>query len=768
MYLFTHIHRWKRPIGIAVLALACLLSGCRKRDDHPVSADTGKAVWLRIALPRPIDIPLGTKSGAADFNQITDLNVAIADGNSDNAAIEGILYFDHTGSDTGDPNVVFRDKAVDIHFSSEYASAMELASKTLYIVANYGQTLSTGGPATVAELKSLKQETLQHGIPVGSILFGKAARSSNHTHADTGDTGITLEAELIRTVAMVTIEIDGSGLAENTFITPTGISLHRVPKSCFIGKDNEHLVPSEIIENGSFKDGGFLNWKTIAGDLTQGDFPSVAGGHYAEDFTDQSIAPLFLLENLHGGDEFVNPDSDQKSKRPVGCGSDDPESIEQATPTCSYLKVSANYRRLDATGDILVTGKVSFKLFLGNGSDAGSQYDFGNFDVTRNHYYKVTLDLDGYAVTEGGEIGSDGELTPNPEAITWRVDSELGEVSIITSDINLNASGEFFPVDVAAASDVTFTLSVTDLSFRLWVYSPAGWTTAGGQNMTDIPLIANEGKIWFYMPSNKWGDNISTKTATITLTNNKTGVTQSITMVQHKPLEITVTSEEFPFIETVFGERSLTLYIDRVDREPLPWGFYGEVLEHNDTDGFANALHLVDKSEHNHWRMAQTYLPFGKATKNPDETVDEDGGSALVYALMLYPYQTMGSAPNLPMGEVLNRTEFPEIVYDRYNLAQFCWTVPSIVEWQMIEKLSDQGKLDPAYPIYSFMQYWTSDAVTTASEPDNGKERAYTYQLGQGLDALTTGSTYPKSQISDRRRALRFRLISVRPNVILE
>ena len=205
--------------------------------------------------------------------------------------------------------------------------------------------------------------------------------------------------------------------------------------------------------------------------------------------------------------------------------------------------------------------------------------------------------------------------------------------------------------------------------------------------------------------------------------------------------------------------------MDRIDREALPWGFYGEVLDKNHADGFDNTFHLIDKNPddddcNGHRTVAEKYLPFGTA----DKTDPTQGGSAMIYALMLYENQNTTPSGD-PATGVLQQ-DFP--VIDRsqdWNNTKYYWTIPSIEEWQIIEKAArDQGALDENFPILDWFKYWTSDAVTQRSEPQGGYTHAFTYQFNQGLDVLTEGDEYPIEQRALRTERLRFRLISVAPD----
>ena len=761
----------------AVLLAAVVFSAvaCAKEDIGGASGNRGgNDVTLRVVVPRPtISTPM-TRAGAEDFDRIHDLNIVIANGTGDDAGLFRTVYVNDSYAGT-EPDVDF--SAGEIHFSEAYSTANSLSEKYIYIVANYGAGIP-GDISTVGQLKSLVNGSDDlPGIPSnGSMMFALAESDKDnptHSHPDTGAEGINLKADLQRTVAMITVEIDGSALAKGVAITPRSVSLHRVPRQCYIGKDNNPLEsPIEIVEDGESKGGrGELNWPVIAGTATLnggtalpwgGPAVTVAGGHEGTD-----SAPLFMFENLHGAD-FGASGTDQKGKRPAACPenlSPDEMHAHEFTKTCSYVEVEAYYLRMNEAGSASVySGTVRFRFFLGeNITD--------DFNVKRNTHYKLTLTLSGYAVTEGGQIDADGELVADNDQATWRVDSELGQASFETGDVILNGSGEYFPVDVNVSEDVTCTISGNndDTQF-LWIYNDDQgqmWSSVAGS----VTATISGNRIWLYCEpwfdgAGGFDDETHSRSHRVTLnvyrgssTSGTPIETRELTVIQYAPIEYTTPTDDpatVDFIQRVFGKNSVTLLIDRVDREAMPWGFDGETLDHNNNDGFQNAFHLIDPNptDHpgrTHRTFAEKYLPWGKM----------GGGSAMIYSMSFWKLPT--GRPNLNINEMINNPSFPDYNgtpewTDRY------WTLPSIVGWQIIEKAAIAGALDPAHPIVSYLPYWTSNASTLEAGIDDGGTNAYTYQFGRSLHSLRENDTYPFDLVRPRTDKYRFRLISVSVN----
>lgn len=83
------------------------------------------------------------------------------------------------------------------------------------------------------------------------------------------------------------------------------------------------------------------------------------------------------------------------------------------------------------------------------------------------------------------------------------------------------------------------------------------------------------------------------------------------------------------------------------------------------------------------------YLPWGK----------QHGGSALIYATTLWYLPTYFRSPTGTINDLLNNKTFPDHNSDpEANGTDLHWAVPSIMGWQVIEKASIAGDLDPNHP----------------------------------------------------------------------
>lgn len=724
---------------LLLLPVCSVLTSCSDEELSGISGSGEKnGITLGFTLPDPIAIDPATRAGIQDFNQIKDLNIVIADEADQN--IKKKLYLSQSVLNGGkaiiDEGIVFQrtpEGNPSLHFDAKH-----YPGKNIYALANWGEEVTVH---TVQALKELKQNSsgssdVAAGVPVGSMMFGKAELSASGS--------VDMKVPLFRTVAMVTVVIDGTNLHEKVKITPTRVSLCNVPKSCSVGQYNT-VEAADCSVSGESKDAGMMWLEPVTRGKTTGQHFSTTA------YNDEKVEPLFLFENYHGPD-FGAKDvtaTNQKSKRPAGVA-DDSKAIEAATKNCSYLKVEANYNYTEAGKEI--SGAVAFKLFLGeNITD--------NFDVMRNHYYKVTLKLSGMVVTEDGHTyNEDGTLVIDNSDASWRIDSHLDKVTILGGDVNLNASGDFFFLQLAGQENVEWRvtgnenanlfLHVYDEQYKYWGSPSLIGVTGKGIPEHGILIYGDE---WY---PDETGNDVS-QSLTIKLEikeNNKWKEVKTIKVTQYDPIQVTLPSaSDLPEGLKDFAGRKM--YVDRIDRKAMPWGFNGvSFTTTHGTNGFENAYNLVNK-QGSYYSQATKYLPWGK----------NEGGSAMVYAICLNLYSN--SAPSGNPESIINNSTLPssEELWDRYyNDNNYIWTIPTIAGWQVIEKFAKDEIDASGFPIYSYNEYWTSNAVAQDDKVTNdpyGDKYAYYYQYGAGFDSIKEGEFYPYYSLREQPKL--FRCISI-------
>lgn len=80
----------------------------------------------------------------------------------------------------------------------------------------------------------------------------------------------------------------------------------------------------------------------------------------------------------------------------------------------------------------------------------------------------------------------------------------------------------------------------------------------------------------------------------------------------------------------------------------------------------------------------------------------------------------------------------------------------------VIEKFAKEEIEASGFPIYSFNEYWTSNAVTKEDKVNNdpnGDKHAYYYQYGAGFDSIQEGDPYPYYSLREQPKL--YRCISV-------
>lgn len=823
--------------------LACL-SSCIKDDfiGKGMARDYS-SVTISVLLPEPVVTTPTTRAGAADFDQMNDLNVLVAEGQSIKANV--FFEFDavENGQTIGGMQVYYTDAVVEggilrsfsLHFTKEWLNDKGLSPMCeFYLVANYGSEI---GVDTVDELNALTVHTEDvpgdnawSYIQTPSVMVGKKTSDKMGTHkhpepdGDVDDCRI-IEMELQRLAAMVTLLIDGSGLDAGVVITPTRISLHNVPTQCTIGENNSittepgGITPKDgaVAENGDYKAGGtFSQGINLVGATTAGwsnfsdptRFNTTIGGHYGNtDYDDPTVQALFLYENYHG-ESFGEQNSDEKWKRPAGVAQNI-SAIENATKACSYLEVEAQYVHYDRDGGAAVaSGNVSWRFFLGKDVTE-------NFDVMRNTYYQITLELSGSALSESD--------------VTWRVNDDVSDFAVVGDDeIVLGGGGELVCLTFTGQNQ-NFALSCdyepagADFIFLEEVKSGRleGWNLLDNSNNVKWDTNGDNGmyELWVYvqpMNYNTWNESDGVvRKATISLKPNGPIPATSVTITQYLPLKIEVTSADVAdetdqnmqsvknMIEKYYnvdfdsggGNNSFVMYVDRIDRDAMPWGFSGVAIDRNQYSGFENTYHLIDPPTEDDICVAhreyarQHYLPTGKSWRENEASVDLDytRGSCMMHAAFMNQYQLYTTAAELNAAGVSTANLSQTTVLpprpgsaedDVEEDNQFVWCVPSIVGWQILEKLDihsrevgDEGIFDPGYPIVPFYSYWTSNAGAT-NLPEgvypnaDGKTNAFVYQFGVGLHSIPENSTYDAQYLVPRNVPQPYRLISIAPDLL--
>lgn len=850
--------RYALPM-LLLLWMALGTGSCVREDFiNGNGADNVSSVSIKVKLPEQIvNTPL-SRANVADFDEMRNINILISGNNgiiqkriyldfTTNTWGDGSSFVSGTENKDGVTVTITQENNYNVYnlkFSDNYLTGIPLKTCQFHAVANWDKAITTNEDNDlVANLYNLKAKTKSttinnndHAVPSGNVMYGEIIKEESVADpVNPAEVTRKVTIGLKRLAAMITLKMDGSQLKKGVVISLTDVTLRNVPSQCTIGPGNEAKdFKTDISAYGDRQGGPTLAGGNLVGDGTfatdgfgkdYGYLTSI-GGHYpmnddktVTDFNDDTVQPLFLFENMKGTGPVP---TDETMKRPAGVaeGATDAgiiaDEIAQynATGLCSYIEVNATYTQfeLDANANILPNivqrGTATWRFFLGKNETT-------DFNVERNTNYQLTLTLSDTGISE--------------EESSWRVDTELKKPDVI-GDANMvvGGGGEMFCVEFN--NDITSEMENLKLvaSQENTVYVCV-WESAKKQKWEPVTTNEKEGakqfvtldnrQMWFYVQPLMPGDTDyfegDKRVCTVTFkTQNNTPVT-SVTFTQYRPLTVTITPAEVNnttagcdcmqrvkhlienYYDHVFAndDDNFTFYVDRVDRDPMQWGFYGVYLDHNMDTGFENVYHLIDPlpgyngtSCQGHIDYAKNYLPTGKGWKEVDGDnihIDYTRGSCMMHAAMenywqsFYPYPGYNGAEVPLLADMVKTTTLPTRPQDDDGVdptRRLSWSVPSIVGWQMLEILDKHhqehgGKaiFDPTYPITQWTSYWTSNYGSLELKDKypslniTGLHRSFAYQFGLNLDRIGTNDLYPGRLLLPRTSMVRYRLINVRP-----
>lgn len=703
-------------IMAAVSALMLTGLGSCVQDDYGLRGDSGDydAVALQIKLPEQRTVDPMTRAEAVDFDKVNDLNIFV----SENGDIKKRIFIDAAtlasvttdGMELPGQNVTIKqgeyEEGVDkdengyvkytIDFLDSFWSGVSMTNCQFHVVANWGKSIPvTEGDAvdgetavtTVEALKNLKVAATTTTIGNNSYatpdtpnaMYGDQDDNIVETTINNVKTKV-VTVPMRRTAAMVTLQMDGTGLARYVVIELQNVELRNVPNSCTLGLDNKPSdYTTEISSYGDFKGGPSVSggYKLIGNsrfysgegdtEFIQGydeasGYKTIIGGHYPKeadnsvsDVTSTFVIPLFMFENRQPEGTSDGSPHEGAHKRPanVTVTSNDYQgaiSNYNETGVCSYLEVVGNYTLYDQTNatDIVARGTVTWRFFLGK--DATT-----SFDVERNTNYRITLTLTGSGIGE--------------KDYSWRVNADnLKKPQVVGNENNVvGGGGEMFCVEFTnnngnsnmkvkyeGDNDFVYAFICHKNSTNVNDYE---WKSINNTNEFKQAvfwwLTGGNKQLWFYvsplMPDDNWNGNTRTCKMTFTSTNEKETY-GSVTFTQYRPVTFSITEDDWAkygegstnpdldliasknMIQTYYKHtfepgdgtfKEYTFWADRHDRDPMKWGFTGIQMDKNQNTGFENVYHLIKPLQANttpscdgHVAYAAYYLPTGKGFKD--------------------------------------------------------------------------------------------------------------------------------------------------------
>lgn len=770
--------------------LAVSMSSCVKEDfESPLAKDNDKAVNITISVAQA---PNHTVSRAAIESYRTDrcwinrLDIVLTDGQK----ITKIIPFDENTTELIAPDEfgvtglvegsgTFPVKPADgvntdIKFRISPEDMKNVAD--IYIVANYinESGIMTTLPLTVGSSIS-NLLLLKQGLPSGEAgvyctMFGHINKITNSAEEVT-DKYKKYTVELKRTIAMITLAIDGSKLHDGVVITPMQAKLVNVPKTCYISKylSNKPADVNDIEPKGDLVFQLANSWPPVCNNTTKGkgvadaqgvtpyEFPTPAdeenmewwGAASGPHGTGSLVKPLFMFENMQGTGKAVE---NQIDKEPLST---------EVKDLCSYIEVEASYRHsvnLGGNANIgNLSGKITYKFYLGNNVT-------DNFDIERNKHYMLTLRLSGWGgLVEEGVINADENYVPNSD-LSWRVVTELTQGGgVLNNVMEVPANGSRIDFVLEGYPDLNTILGGGNKyhivfkngnNNKIWVKNSQNntWVENPGNSNAGFYLFDenNDGKgpyllkIYVKPLGNDQFNGIVTNKALTTVEKWKTdGYTEfsfefkgftpatlndPVTIRQWLPMPVMTP-------EANGNPNNAPFYFSRFDiyhGDELPWG-HSQMVDKDLWDantGLMTATESLDiwnsfgtESPHQEYTREngfhKTVAYF--ATNYRDNTLGEiNFNDGLPQTMMAYAFFSAANAEPITGGMfALSPTDAEALTH--YGLA-------SKEEWAQIEQY---GVTDDNYPILPGTQYWTS----TIDNTDGTKNLVYMAGSGGSVTA---------------------------------
>lgn len=503
-----------------VAALLCLLtaglSSCVQEEFVSPAGKDLRTVEFSIQVAGLSNKVLSRANSArTDLSRIEQVQVFLAKGDE---IVARYMYpgttvdetaYGSTGFITGGPTLPVQPEdgiTTGIKFRIGSGDMSKYGVTHLYVVANYMDAESKliqvpDEVTTVEALKNLEQGGAAEDINK-CTLFGELDIRNTQPESSTTEQRF-FKVSLKRTVAMITLAIDGSKLFDGIIITPKNVKLVNVPMRCKIGEDNK-VVEVEEVNDSPFSIpgldkawGGTCNERMCTPLIGNKSVPVDFDPHGADDL----VVPLYMFENKQGIKSISTPsqpgkDQTGKTEPPIaGCG--------------SYIEVEAEYyytSQVDGGNPpqinnvLFLTGTITYRFYLGNNIT-------NDFNVDRNKHYQLTLSLNGWGgLVEDGRIRNNEFVTGGTGDVSWRVDTDLntggGGGDGHTLDIPANGSrldirlvGEIYDKAVNGGGGYHIKYETTGLANMVWAQLTTNvWTVnPSTANLSDLMFKNSDG-----------------------------------------------------------------------------------------------------------------------------------------------------------------------------------------------------------------------------------------------------------------------------------
>ncbi|WP_455665950.1 DUF4906 domain-containing protein [Phocaeicola sp.] len=529
-----------------------ILNACT--EDDMVSADSnGKdenaAIEIAISLDDLLPVNMNSRGKEIDglLSQINDLNIRIQMSNNEKYTYIycpslNELYINGKGISGNDTYYIDGDM-LKIHLMDIAAKNVKLVE----VIANNGKNILNDN-----DWKSVVEQGDNNLDKGYCMMYGETDSSIDNKHDGQGALKCQkFTVNLKRTRAMLTVQLTGNGLKDGVSITPKKISLHNIPTQCTLLSDN--VAATNTRKDGEVHD---IDWGTVTTGKTV--------GAHDNSGSQKDFLPLYLFENMQGKND--NTSSNPKEfKYPKGCNS-----VAEAknNKTHSYVEIEAEYR-YEENGYLKNSGVIVYRFFLG-------ENDYNDFNVKRNTYYRLTLNLKGFGgAREDGKV-EEGKLVVNDKDLSWRVDMDIRDWGFEKDEYDFDAHATLGTMKVMGKG---WTVEGDGTSggnsfIKFWSGDPKVnyWVepTSVGKCGTENGILYFFIQPWAWDGSGKDGFNDSSlmdktnpsrRKITITLINGSDK--QTVTFYQWKPITI----------------ENGKVYMERFEEDnPFEWGYQGKSI----------------------------------------------------------------------------------------------------------------------------------------------------------------------------------------------
>lgn len=486
-----------------------ILSGCANEDmvdSSYLSGIDGKSTTaIAISLDDLLPVNMNSRAGAIDglLSKINDLNIRVTTKASASSGEKYTYIYCTPNKIMIDGKSVNSTKAYYINDNMSYIHCNDIAAvqvTKVQVIANYGKDLYNKGE----NWNSIVEDGDNNLSEEYCMMYGETTGSTSNVH-NNGQGALNcrlFNVKLQRTRAMLTVQLKGDEtLKPGVTITPKKISLHNVPTLCNL------MLPNKATER-TRKDAEVhdINW----GAITQG---SSAGTHAYSDLPDNFL-PLYLFENLQGNTN--NSPGQEVAKYPEGCLT---VADAKKDKTHSYVEIEAEYR-YEENGYLKNSGVIVYRFFLG-------ENDYNDFNVKRNTYYRLTLNLKGFGgAREDGKVEG-GKLVVNEKDLSWRVDMDITDWGFEKGEYDFDAHSELGTINVMGNGwhiENAVDEKGNKVGAQSWVRFASPNSSTGWTEPTKVGYeLAEGGKIQYYIQpmifGQDFGENTSIDThRTITVT----------------------------------------------------------------------------------------------------------------------------------------------------------------------------------------------------------------------------------------------------------